>query len=304
MQTEQLPVKVPELDVQYPKPRETPPYFPKTHFLGLFSGSRGSGKTTVLLKFVSEYEKTRTFDRIYVVSPSFSSDRKYDLFHKFNTELHVYESYSDSLMLEIINDIHAGIEAHKQYLKQKALYKKYIRDKHDLAEFSGKELRELEAMQHQTPKPPFKSGKSPVTLLIFDDCLGSSLYKPNATGPASTFFYRHRHAQTSVLFLTQSVKNGLPRQLRANISLLVLFRCKSKHMAEEIADEWSAYVSVDEFQWMWQYATEPEHGFLLVDFEDKKYPFRSGFDKAFILPKKGQVMKTPPETKELPGAAS
>jgi hypothetical protein len=255
------------------------------------AGSRGIGKTTVMVKFVSEYNKSKTFDRIYIVSPSYLGDPKYKVFETFDTQLHIYHTYSDSIMREIIADIEDGIEAHKSYLKKKALYKKWLADQKDLKDFSGKELRTLENMDHTRPKPPFKRGKSPVSLLIFDDCMATSLYKSHPTNPATSFFYRHRHMATSVIFVCQAVKSGVPRQLRANLSFLVLFRCKSKHMADEIAEEFSSYVSVEEFEAMWMQATVEPYTFFYVDFEDKKHPYRICFDKAFILPKKGNVSK-------------
>jgi hypothetical protein len=63
----------------------------------------------------------------------------------------------------------------------------------------------------------------------------------------------------------------------------MLFANKNRGVAKEIASEFSAYISVQQFQDMWDKATEDPHGFLYVDFDAREHKFRAGFDKAFVV---------------------
>jgi hypothetical protein len=88
-----------------------------------------------------------------------------------------------------------------------------------------------------------------------------------------------------LLFISQVFHGGVPRGLRSNLSFLILFPNKNRGMAKEIASEFSAYISIEKFQEMWDQATKEPYGFLLCDFDARQYKFRSGWNKAFVLPK-------------------
>jgi hypothetical protein len=123
----------------------------------------------------------------YLFAPTFKSDPKYKLFEKLDTELHVFHEYTDELMEGAIADIKSGIDAHTAYLEQLKVYKKWMRDKDELRDFQSKALRTLEALDYKKPVSPYPRGP-PVSIMIFDDCTGSSLYRPTVTGAANTFF--------------------------------------------------------------------------------------------------------------------
>jgi hypothetical protein len=279
METVSLPVVTPPLKVKYRELHATPPYFPKCHFIGLICGSRGSGKTTRLVEFMQHYDKYKTFDKVILICPTTKADPKYELLKQMDTELEVHETYSDEGFVEILKTIRAGVALQESYEKKLKLYKKWLKDQNDLQGFHGKEFRMLEEMDYQKPKPPFRNGM-PHTVLILDDLVGEKCYRSECRGPFANFCIRHRHFHTSVVFLTQTYHGTVPRQLRANLSFVCLFRNKNMQMSLQIAEEFSAYCSIEEFAAMWHQATEEQYGMFVADFELPEH------DQVFVKGKK------------------
>ena len=50
-------IHVPELKIKYPKRRPAPPGMPSLYNLGMICGSRGSGKTTVMVRMLKAYDQ-------------------------------------------------------------------------------------------------------------------------------------------------------------------------------------------------------------------------------------------------------
>lgn len=292
--TQRLPIRIDDLDVKYDKDRPVPAHFPRLHFIGLICGSRGSGKTTAMLKFVQAYMTAHSFDKLYILSPTYDSDPKYKLFERMPVDLHKYDHYSKQLMCDIIAEIKGDLEAYKEYLRQKKLYQKWLKDRtDDVRTLDDRQVFELDAMEYQPPTTPWKRGP-PTSLLIFDDLVGSDLYRSDCRGAQNTFFTQHRHFKTSVLFLTQVYRSGVPRQLRPNLSLLLLFANKNASMMKEIAEEYASYISVERFMEAWRQATEEPHGFLYCDFEAPKGErLRKNFEEAFVLTERRSAAAPP-----------
>jgi hypothetical protein len=90
------------------------------------------------------------------------------------------------------------------------------------------------------------------------------------------------------MFLSQAYKSGVPRQLRNNLSMGIFFANKSCKVKEEVAEEMSAFISVEDFISMWDLSTEEPHGMFLIDFDSAKpeYRFRKNFDTLILSPEK------------------
>lgn len=284
MQTHQLPIKVPDLDFQPLAVRKVPPHMPALHFLGAIIGARGTGKTFAMLQLMKMYNTTKTFDKCIIISPTFHADPKYKILEGLDWKLTVYEEYSDALWQTIEKGILDDLDEYDKYLEDLERWRRYMRTKdHDLPKITDDEYGELERLDFKKPTTPWKRGR-PTTILILDDLVGSTIYKANCSGPFTSFVIRHRHSLTSVLFLAQIWANAVPRQLRSNLSLLILFKCKSAGIAKQIAQEFATYMTEEQFAHMWDTATAEKHGFLFLNFEGADgEKHRSGFDKAFQL---------------------
>jgi hypothetical protein len=141
------------------------------------------------------------------------------------------------------------------------------------------ELWMLEEMGFQKPTTDYKHGH-PSYCVCFDDLIGSkTVYSANCKGATSSFFILHRHLSCSVFLLSQVMANGIPRQIRSNISLFILFACKSDTLRKAIAEEVAFKVSPDKLLEVWDFATGDAHSFLMVDSDtsDNRLMFRKNF---------------------------
>ena len=119
--------------------------------------------------------KDKTFDVIYIITPSFNSNRSY--FEKHIREENAFEPTGDSIQ-KVIDLVEADRNEFEQYLKKMELYKKFKREfkmKNDVEQMDGDLLVQGYENDFFTQAPKWKYDKvePPKSLLILDDCLGS-----------------------------------------------------------------------------------------------------------------------------------
>ena len=99
----------------------------------------------------------------------------------------------------------------------------------------------------------------------------------------------HGAIGASLLFNAQAWKTsvgGLPKALRNNLTLMMLFKTKSSRELQEIAEEVSGEVDEQTFYDVYRQAIQQPHDFLFIDLHRKpSHPsmFRRNFNE-FILP--------------------
>ena len=269
---------------------ETPSLMPKLHTLALVVGCRGSGKTTAVVNMIEQF---RVFDFVICVSPTMASNA--DLMKRLPVE-HVFEDLEDACLVEKIKAIveteAADLDRFREQMKRwNELFhtrRNPVFDDDALLEF-------FDGNGFQKPKHRW-GGRPPVIACVIDDALGSSLYsKPRKIINAAIL---HRHigqlaeggaVGLSMFFLVQSYKTqvgGLPRTIRGNATLLLLFKTKSCKELDEIAEELSCEVERETFMRVYEKSLQEKHDFLLVDlFAKPHHPsvFRRNIDQ-FVVP--------------------
>jgi len=307
LETARIPVLVPELRINYAQPRASPDNLPRLHFLAAIVGSRGSGKTTALVRLLKAYFRTHSFDKLVLFCPTLRADPKYQALVKsaerHRVKVDTHEAFDDALFESTVEQINADIEEEKA---ERAYAEVYQRCVVKGGEPSADDVVLLEERDYEEPpKPKWKRG-TPTTVLIFDDLVGNrDLYRSDAKGPVASFAIRHRHHHTSMIFLTQTYHNGVPRQLRANLSLLILFANKNDAMRKQVAAEFSSFVPQQRFLDMWDSAVGAgsavaatadtasgrgavgaviPHHFFMCDFDaqNPQLRFRKNFDQIFL----------------------
>ena len=152
---------------------------PKNSFvqpcLQMVVGQRTSGKSYLTAKMLNQFKKDKTFDVIYIITPSFNSNRSY--FEKHIREENAFEPTGDSIQ-KVIDLVEADRNEFEQYLKKMELYKKFKREfkmKNDVEQMDGDLLVQGYENDFFTQAPKWKYDKvePPKSLLILDDCLGS-----------------------------------------------------------------------------------------------------------------------------------
>lgn len=287
-------ITVPDLPNNTPEytERKTPPNMPRLHMLCAVVGSRGSGKTSAALKMLKMYVKSKSYDKIYWYSPTASREAKIKSFieHcKGQCEIEIIEHFDVHEFSNQLDWFRSEIDEYRLYKKKLDVWKRYLKCE-SVDELSLDDLVMLEEMDWEKPKTTYKNG-FPSWALVWDDEIGNkSIFSPNCKGVTSQFWILHRHLSCSVFILSQIVSNGIPRQIRSNISLWILFSCKSDKLKKDVADELAFKCEPDDLLKIWDFATQEQHSFLMCDYDcpDEKYMFRKNFTD-LILWKENQV---------------
>jgi adenylate kinase family enzyme len=293
---------VPIPDVHMPDlPRNTPPYasratpknLPRLHWLAAVIGSRNSGKTTAALKFLKAYVLTKSYDRVIWFSPTASREEKTKDFQEYcekhGVAMEVHDNYSDAIMAEKVDWIRGEIDAYKRYLHQLEVWKRFLRTR-NVDKLSFDDLQELEAMGWEEPTTEYKHGYPSFCIGVDDCACRRDVFNASCKGVMANFAILHRHCSCSMLFLMQIVANGIPRGVRGNISLWMLFPTKSATLKKAVAEEIAFKIEPEMLIQAWDLATkENPHDFLYCDYDSPTLDgmFRRGFTHKIVMPDAG-----------------
>jgi hypothetical protein len=171
-----LNVKLDFKKIKYPQCPDL--YLPRNYFMSLFVGLRGSGKTYSACKLIKLYEthgiylKSKKVDmRTILISPSVLANPCFTALKSLDPK-DIIESYSDSLLLGILDDIKNELKETQEYKRKMKIYRQLLKIK-DLRELTQEDIFELKGMGYNPPKPPtFPNGV--VNFIILDDLVGST----------------------------------------------------------------------------------------------------------------------------------
>jgi hypothetical protein len=277
-----------DLKVVLEPPREAPPTLPRKAFLGTIVGSRGSGKTNCLINLILHYDKYNFFQKVYLFSPTaWGSDPKYQLLEgkHHNYEYKKYHTYTDELFKQVLEEIKHDLDEYASYERKLKIYKKFM--KYGYKRMSPEEMLEVELMMtddETIAEPVCRFDRRPMSLLVFDDLVSNTeLYKTTPRGIFYNFAILHRHLLCSLLFVVQTWANAVPKQIRANLSLAILFNLKPE-IKKQVANEMCADMPEDKFIEIWDSACINPWDFLLIDYDaPRKQRFHKNFDEIFVL---------------------
>jgi hypothetical protein len=138
-------------------------------------------------------------------------------------------------------------------------------------------------------------------VVYFDDIIGSQLLLGKGSREVGRLCLFHRHiggftdpkmpgaVGCSMLFNVQSWKTsvgGLPKALRNNLTLMLLFKTTSAKELADIAEAVDGEISTEKFLSVCHAAWQAPHDFLMIDLHPRKsHPsmFRRNFD-TFLIP--------------------
>ena len=269
--------------------------------LWYISAVRNSGKSYLCSKFLAQAKRDKTFDKVYMITPSFASNRSY--FGKYvNEDEDVYEPTKDSIS-NVIARVEADRDEWEDYLDKLQRYKDFKKEikNRPLTSFRDDEL--LDHYESGNMEKPAYRYKEPVkSLLILDDCLGSpAILQSSGLGRIASLNrhiaplkeeYNGRSAcGLAVIILSQSyrMQNGPARLLRENLSLLTLFKNKQEKQMEVIKEELGSVIDQSLFEKAYDYATKEKFGSLTIDFNPKTpcKTFRKNLNEAIVFEELG-----------------
>ena len=261
-------------------------------------GSRGSGKTYTICQMIKHYEKHKIMKdgteykiRTHLISPTIQANEIYQSLDSLDMEKDAHDEYNDELLLNIIEDIKAEKKEYEKYLLYKEYYEKFMKTPESKLEKLYDENPEifqlLEEYEYIHPKD-FKHEPPKVSIVILDDLLGSDAFTKKTKSVLVNAMIKNRHMGICFAVLVQSIK-AVPKNIRLNCSVFQLASFKNKKLIlEDIYDEVSNVIGLDEFEELYDFATDKPYGSLIIDTTNGKR-FLSNLDSELFLQNKNVV---------------
>lgn len=250
---------------------------------------------------LQQFKKEGTFDRVYLITPSYESNKSYWEGHVERED--VFEPTKDSIS-KVIASVEADRDEWERFVAERERYEKFQRTMRQGGVLKDDLL--LHAFQlgwmDGQPRPKWKYGTPevpPRSLLIMDDVLSSPAIQQGSGLTKIATLNRHiaplkkEHSDRSacglaVIILAQSyrMQGGVNRVLRENLSLLTLFKNKQEKQMEAIREELANVVDESLFIKAYEHATKEPFGNLTVDFKPKcpELTFRKNLSEALVFP--------------------
>ena len=241
----------------------------------LHIGARQSGKTYSVVKIIKHYENNKiTKDgveykvRTHLISPTIQANEIYQSLNSLDMKKDTHENYTDKLLIDIIDDIKQRKTKYEEYILYKKYYEKVMRtadDKLDsLYEKEPELFNLLEKYNFQNPKeidhePP------ELNIIVLDDLLGSDAFSKKTKSVLTNAMIKNRHIGVVFMILVQSIR-AVPKNIRLNCSVFQLATFKNKKMIlEDIYEEVSNVINIDDFEELYDHATAKPYGSLIID---------------------------------------
>lgn len=247
----------------------------KFFFNSLHIGARQSGKTYSVVKIIKHYENNKIMKdgveykvRTHLISPTIQANEIYQSLNSLDMKKDTHENYTDKLIVDIIDDIKQRKNKYDEYLVYKKYYEKVMRtpdDKLDnLYEKEPELFNLLEKYNFQNPKeldhePP------EINIIVLDDLLGSDAFSKKTKSVLTNAMIKNRHIGVVFMVLVQSIR-AVPKNIRLNCSVFQLATFKNKKMIlEDIYEEVSNVINIDDFEELYDHATTKPYGSLIID---------------------------------------
>ena len=248
---------------------------PKFFWNMLNIGARGSGKTYTICQMIKHYEKNKIMRdgvvyklRTHLISPTIQANEIYQSLDSLDMDNDAHENYTDKLILDII----AGIKERKQKYEDYLLYKKYYEKVMKTPENKLEKLYDenpdmfnlLEQFNYQHPSE-IEHEDAELNIIILDDLLGSDAFTRKTKSTLVNAMIKNRHIGVCFALLVQSIRS-VPKNIRLNCSVFQLATFKNKKMIlEDIYEEISNVIGIDDFEELYDHATAKPYGSLIID---------------------------------------
>ena len=248
---------------------------PRFFWNSLNIGARGSCKTYTIVQMIKHYEKNKIMRdgvvyklRTHLISPTIQANEIYQSLDSLDMDSDAHENYTDKLILDII----AGIKERKQKYEDYLLYKKYYEKVMKTPENKLEKLYDenpdmfnlLEQYNYQHPSE-LEHDKPEVNIVILDDLLGSDAFTRKTKSTLVNAMIKNRHIGVCFALLVQSIRS-VPKNIRLNCSVFQLATFKNKKMIlEDIYEEISNVIGIDDFEELYDHATAKPYGSLIID---------------------------------------
>jgi hypothetical protein len=272
---------------------------PNFYWNMLAIAARCSGKTYTVCKMIRHWEENKItkngtkYDlRTILISPTIQANEIYQSLKSLDMENDSYDTYSDDILLDIIADVKQKKKEYEEWLEYVEFYKKFIKikdnDLEKLYDENPEMFKKLEEndfkhyydIPHETPK---------VTLILLDDLLATGAFTTKSKSALTNALIKNRHLGICFAIMAQSLKS-IQKNVRLNCNLFFLGKFATKKIIlEDIYEEISNVCKPEEFEELYDHATDKQYGALIVDLTHKNKRFLSNFDTELFLDKEKNV---------------
>ena len=261
--------------------------------LHMICGVRNSGKSYLASKYLAQCMKEKVFDRVYLISPSFNSNKAY--FGKFIKEEDVFPPTKESIQ-QVIDQVEKDRDEWQSYREKLKEHAKFLKEMKVNPFLSDQQLLFYSDV---IEAPTYKYSEPVKSCLLLDDVLGSEAILHSSglskiatlnrhIAPLKEEYNNRSSCGLAVLILTQTYRcqNGISRTLRENLSVFTTFKNKQPKQLQAIEEELGNVVDVNQFRRAYEYSTAQKHSALSVDFNPKceTKRFRKNLNEVLIFP--------------------
>lgn len=256
-----------------------PSHLPKLHCLCGAFGVVRSGKSNALVNLIKAYHECGGLNMLFCISPTYDSNTSLQTL-PFEKGGVFTDSHNSVQALDLIISI---IQKRNVEYKEEKIYKKAYRawrkDEANVTQFA--------ILNRQHFRPPMDI-RWPQPGIFIDDMTHTELMANTINNKLSHLSLHHRHLDgvgVSIFQAFQTFKSGMPRVVRANLGLIMLFPTCNMREIEEIYCEVSNNITFDTFKRLLFEATKGTHDFLLINklADDPCKQFGINFDRVFII---------------------
>ena len=271
---------------------------PSMYWNMLSIAARQSGKTYSICKLIKHWEKNsimkdgEEYDvRTILISPTVQANEIYKSLKSLDFEKDVYEEYSDSTLLAIIDDVKQRkeeVEEYHEYVKYYKIFAKTPEEKLEALYDKNPKMFEVLEKHDFAHYKDIPHRKPEVVICVLDDLMGTGSFSTKSKSALTNAFIKNRHIGICFALLTQSLK-AIPKSIRINSSIFLLGKFQNKKIVlEDIYEEISNVLKLEEFDELYTYATDKPYGTLVLDLTNGKR-FLCGFDTELSMDKNKNI---------------
>lgn len=266
------------------------------NYLGV--ATRGGGKSYNCVKIIREYENSKMISgagehkiRTILISPTYDANKGLWDNLKSLDEDDIYETYSEKILSDIIDDV-------KTIIDEVDIYNKYIyyynlidktpkEDIKNLLKSNPEITFILKRFNYESPakvKKYFRYTTKPITFIVLDDLMGSTAFNKKSQNLLVYWLIKNRHIFSSFFLLVQSMKN-VNKSIRNNCNLFYLGKFSNKKtIIDDLHTEVSSIMTEKEFEKLYDKAiNDSSYGALIIDLTGSKKRFYSNLEKELII---------------------
>ena len=261
---------------------KTPNHLPKLPALIGAFGVVKAGKSNALTNLIKEYFKYGSLNYLYCISPTYHSNSSLQTIPFTADGVYTDPRTCVMSLQRILDDIKAKNDDYLFEERYKKAYKNWFRNNGNVT------IQENHLLNKEDFRRPIDI-PWPCPGIFIDDMTHTELMANTINNKLSHLSLQHRHLEgvgVTIFQAFQTFRSGMPRVVRQNLGVIILFPTCNLKEIEEIYSEVTAHISLDTFKRLFFEATKDSpHNFLLINklADDPSKQFGINFNKVFVI---------------------